>query len=157
MLKLENKILDTFDIDLYQQEGFEITSCIINKVNVAGCKFTQPVKISNCIITSFLAVGTWFEEGITIENSTFLQETTFEAGGYNKPGAQVVLKNNIFHPFVNFFDCHYSGPFIFKNNLILNGSNLLGNTDTPIGIRFEKGNEISNNNGILNSDNIDFL
>lgn len=70
MLKLEGKILDILNIDLHQ-EGLEITSCVINKVSIAGCNFIQPVKISNCNINTFIAVGAYFEQGLLVENSIF--------------------------------------------------------------------------------------
>ncbi|GAA4104496.1 hypothetical protein [Mucilaginibacter panaciglaebae] len=107
------------------------------------------MKVTNCNIKIFNAVGAWFEEGLEVKNCVFISEVTFEAGGHNTI-QPILIENNVFNCFVDFFDAHYNGPFIFTNNLVLKGSNLLANSDKPYKTIFAAGSKIESNIGTLN-------
>lgn len=49
----------------------------------------------------------------------------YQMGGHNlKP---IVIEGNIFTDFLNFFDCQFENIVELKNNVLLKGTNLLGN------------------------------
>jgi hypothetical protein len=76
----------------------------------------------------------------------------FQAGGHNKQGNPLVITNNDFKEFVNFFDCWYENEVAIINNKFHKGTNLLGKPfDIPV--RFDIQPDIRNNTGQLNLDN----
>ena len=137
-------------------DGLYIENCIIDNLNISGTIFMKEVIIKNSLIISVEATGTWFEEGLDIKNCIFENKITFEAGGHNKSDFPIIIENNIFNCFVDFFDCQYTGSFTFKNNHLLNGSNLLGNLNKPFKVLFNGTKEIENNIGKLNANDDDF-
>lgn len=57
-----------------------------------------------------------------------------------------IMKENIFHGFLNFFDCQFEDTVHFSNNILLEGCNLLGNKG--------EGYETIFDNGIIQDGNI---
>ena len=62
----------------------------------------------------------------------------------------MTFDQNIFTDFFNFFDCEFNAPVIFTNNIVMKGTNLLGNVGEGFENRFNTGCEIKNNLGALN-------
>lgn len=77
-------------------------------------------------------------------NNTITQEATYEAGGHNKK--TFIMKENIFHDFLNLFNYHFEDTVYFSDDILLEGYNLLGNRG--------KGYETLFNNGIVKNENI---
>lgn len=101
------------------------------------------------VIREVVAVGAFFLKGLEITNSVFIDGVSFEAGGHNDSKCPVVIKNNIFQTFLDFGDCLYKGSFIFKENVLRQGSNLLGNQEKPYHVKFGEEVEIIDNLGDL--------
>ena len=76
----------------------------------------------------------------------------FQAGGHNKNGNPVIILNNNFKGFVNFFDCWYENEVTICNNNFLKGTNILGKPNN-ISVTFYKKPIIKDNIGQLDLDN----
>ena len=147
----ENRIIDILEFAEqpvhYVDEDIVIDKCIINKLSIPGGYCRGHVKIVNSIINEFCAVGRYFEGGLVLSNCIINQSITFEAGGHNKEA--IIIENNVFTCFVDFLDAHFDGRFIFRNNILLAGSNLLGNKKFPFATLFNAGIVEENNIGNL--------
>jgi hypothetical protein len=87
-----------------------------------------------------------------MDNCTFDDYLDFQAGGHNKSGNPVILTNNNFKDFVNFFDCWYENEVTISNNKFHKGTNLLGKPHN-IPVTFDKEAIIKDNIGQLDLDN----
>jgi hypothetical protein len=132
---------DTFNIFLVMEnctiENFSLScSNVVKHVNFIGCEFL------NCKF-----IFTYFTGGLTIINCKFKSYLDFQAGGHNKQ--PIRIEKNIFHGFVNFFDCIYENTVTIIDNEFKHGSNLLG-SPYNISVTFAIEPEILNNEGELN-------
>ena len=150
---IEGKILsDIGDKELTSGNIYEVSekitikNCIIGNIFL-GYIFKKEVILEHSLIRSLEAVGGWFEGGLTLTNCIVRDKIRFEASGHNKQS--VIIENNVFHCFVDFFDAHYEESFIFRNNILLSGSNLLGNKGLVVQTLFSKEVTIENNIGDL--------
>lgn len=142
--------IDLFEFvkeNFYIMENVLIENCIINDL-IIPYQFEGSVIIRSSLITNLNAHGGYFKKGVTISNCIFENLITFEAGGHNDLG-EIDISNNIFNCFVDFFDAHFTNKFIFTNNILTKGSNLLGNAGLPIETLFRGIPEIENNLGEL--------
>lgn len=137
------------DVELKPLDELLIDNCIIHNMVIAGCEFIHSVVIKDSVFDVFNAIGAWFTKGLLIKGCIFKGRTTFEAGGHNDPDHKVIIENNIFISPLDFFDVWYKGPFVFRHNIVLAGSNLLGNQDTCTKAGFDSTVEIENNIGNL--------
>jgi hypothetical protein len=144
-------IINIFDDKEKIHDDLIIDNCSINKLMISGSYFYAKVHITNSIINEFNALGRYFKGGLFLSNCIINKKTTFEAGGHNNNGV-IQIENNIFNCYVDFFDAQYEGPFIFKNNILMNGSNLLGNLDSMIKTDFKSTCVIENNIGKIDLD-----
>ncbi|MCF8449128.1 MAG: hypothetical protein K9G49_04580 [Taibaiella sp.] len=155
-MTIENKVLDTLDpspvVPFSINEPLIINNCVINKLIISGGESTAKMLISNSIISEISAVGRYFNSGLEISNCIINKVCTFEATGNKETKAEIVFENNIFGCFVDFLDAYYTGPFIFRNNILLAGSSLLGNKGTMVETSFLSGSIIENNIGDLYMD-----
>lgn len=126
-------------------------NCVFEFFSGSVTHFAKPVRFSNCRFKNCQFVFSYFLAGLFIENCTFEQYLDFQAGGHNKAGALVELKNNHFEGFVNFFDCWYESEVRICDNRFEKGSNLLGSPKN-IPVRFDVTPLINNNNGSLDHD-----
>jgi hypothetical protein len=76
----------------------------------------------------------------------------FQAGGHNKTGNPIIITNNNFKDFVNFFDCWYENEVTISNNKFHKGTNLLGKPHN-IPVTFDKEPIIKDNIGQLELNN----
>lgn len=96
-------------------------------------------------------VFTYFLGGLTIDNCIFYNYLDFQAGGHNKIGNPVIIINNDFKDFVNFFDCWYENEVTISNNKFHKGTNLLGQPFN-IPVTFDKNPIVISNIGQLDLD-----
>ena len=115
-------------------------------------RFDQHVKLVNCHFLQCEFMFTYFFGGFSIENCQFDQYLDFQAGGHNKIGNMVIINDNDFQDFVNFFDCWFEEEVIVSGNRFCKGTNLLG-APKGIPVTFEKIPMIKNNQGRLDFDN----
>lgn len=127
-------------------------NCIIEYFSGSVTQFNRPVKLKNCHFKNCQFVFTYFCGGLHIENCTFEKYLDFQAGGHNKSGYPVIINNNEFKDFVNFFDCWFENEVSIENNKFHKGTNLLGQ-EHNIPVRFDIEPNINDNIGPLNLDN----
>lgn len=129
-----------------------IENCILE--NFSGCStlFNKQIKLINCNLKTCQFIFTYFAGGLTIDNCIFNDYLDFQAGGHNKKGNSVVITNNVFNGFVNFFDCWYESEVTISNNIFNKGTNLLG-APINIKVKFDIEPIITGNRGQLNLDN----
>ena len=103
-----------------------IENCLIEYFSGSVTQFEKQVQFINCNFKNCQFVFTYFLGGLTIENCTFDNYLDFQAGGHNQKGNSIIIANNDFKGFVNFFDCIYEDDVIIENNKFQKGTNLLG-------------------------------
>lgn len=126
-------------------------NCISECFTGNSVHFGKPVRFINCHFEECQFVFTYFLGGLTIDNCKFDDYLDFQAGGHNIAGKPVIIINNQFSGFVNFFDCWYESEVIIKNNCFLQGTNLLGKPEN-IPVTFDVEPVIENNQGQLDID-----
>ncbi len=144
--KLKIEVSDNWDKEVV----FE--NCIVEKFSAIGQQFDKPVKLTNCHFKNCQFTFVYFLGGLTIDNCTFDNYLDFQAGGHNKAGNPVVISNNDFKYFVNFFDCWYENEVIISNNKFHKGTNLLGRVHN-IPVTFDIEPIIKDNVGQLDLNN----
>jgi len=161
MLRIEGKQIEAIDLDYLKREpdviintlnfelysGLSIKQSIIDRLDLPAFLFHSEVVIRDCIIKEVQLSYCWFINGLEFTNNTILQEATFEAGGHNKK--PFIMKENIFHGFLNFFDCQFGDTVYFSNNTLLEGCNLLGNKGEGYETLFDNGIIQNGNTGRL--------
>ncbi len=125
-----------------------ITNCVIGKLMLAGGSCKGHVTIVDCVIDELVAVGYWFEGGLLLSGCV-ITNANIEASGHNVPEKSVVIENNIFKNFLCMLDAYYIGPFIFRNNILLDGCDLYTHNGTSIEIKSDTAMTVENNLGDL--------
>ena len=148
-MTVENKILDCLECaNLIEGEELIIRNSIIKRIDFDIFVFSGKVLVERCIIEDFKIHATWFKEGLVFRNNLVSNYIDYQCGGHNdKP---IVLEGNVFSGFFNFFDCQFDSVLLVKNNVFLQGSNLLGNENEGFRNLFENGHVVENNMGTLN-------
>ena len=101
-----------------------IDNCIVENFEGSVTQFDKPVKFTNSHFKNCTFVFSYFKQGLLIDNCTFDKYLDFQAGGHNKIGYPVIIRNNKFIDFVNFFDCWYNGEVFVCNNEFGKGTNI---------------------------------
>lgn len=102
-----------------------LDNCIIENFTAINQQFAKSVKIKNSHFKKCQFCFSYFLGGLHIENCTFDNDLDFSSGGHNKDGNIILITNNEFNGFVDFFDCWYESEIIISNNKFLKGTNLL--------------------------------
>lgn len=121
-LEVEGKI-DLTSND-YFGESVVIKDCIVESFDGSVTQFTKPVHFTNTRFKDCRFIFTYFLEGLTIDNCVFEQYLDFQAGGHNKSGFPITIKESIFSEFVNFCDCWYNGEVNISGNTFIKGTNI---------------------------------
>lgn len=115
-----------FYSDIYIDHPVEIDNCWVEELTGTMMQYRQPVRLLNSRFVRCEFLFAYFLQGLTVAGCTFDYYLDFQAGGHNKPGFPVLLQRNVFHGFVNFFDCWYEAEVQVEGNDFRQGSNLLG-------------------------------
>jgi hypothetical protein len=118
MDKLAPAIGETCDYEV------QLNNCVINDFDGSVTQFAKPVKFVDCHFKNCAFVFAYFLQGLLIENCVFDHYLDFQAGGHNDIGYPILIKNNHFSGFVNFFDCWYKGEVFIYDNLFAKGTNI---------------------------------
>lgn len=119
-------------IDIWDKEVI-FENCILDFFSGILTPFNKPVRLINCHFKKCHFSFSYFLGGLIIDNCTFESYLDFQAGGHNRKGNPVIITNNEFKDFVNFFDCWYEDEVIISNNIFHKGTNLLGKPhSTPV-------------------------
>ena len=159
LLKVGQPIIDVYVVgelkietnnDWVKEVVFE--NCIVEYFSGSVTQFKKPVRFINCHFKNCQFVFTYFLGGLTIDNCTFDNYLDFQAGGHNKTGNSIIITNNDFKGFVNFFDCWYENEVTISNNKFHKGTNLCGKPHN-ISVTFDKKPIIKDNIGLLDIEN----
>jgi len=111
-------------------------NCVIEYFSGSCTSFNKPVRMINCHLKKCQFLFTHFLGGLKIDNCTFDKYLNFQSGGHNKTGNPIIVTNNDFEDFVDFFDCWYESEVTICNNRFHKGTNLLGKPHN-IPVKFE--------------------
>ncbi len=114
------------EYDDYWDKEIVIENTLIGYFSCIGTSFNKPVRITNSHFKNCKLTFCYFLRGLTIDNCLFEDYLDFSSGGHNKTGYSIIIRNNNFKNFVNFFDCFYENDVIITKNKFRKGTNLLG-------------------------------
>lgn len=123
-----------------------LKNCVVEELNISGGE-NEGLIIENCVVDRFSAIGTSFNGSVIIRNSIFREELRFIDSGYNKQ--EIIIENNVFLCHADFFDEVFEAPFILRNNILLDGTNLFGFQGESCQVTFRSGYTVEGNLGQL--------
>jgi hypothetical protein len=138
---IEKKIIN---VDSLIINNYCIFNQILNRLELGFNIYLSEVIIENCLIEKIQIHSAWFRKGLIFRNNIVKYDIDYQMGGHNCD--PIIMENNIFMGFSNFFDCHFEEKIIVRNNIFQKGANLLGNAG--------KGYQNLFNKGIVNENNI---
>ena len=108
---INNSILDVFNYKPERENNIlQISNSIINSLCFPAFEIGAKVVIENCNIGTLMINNTWFEAGLVLRNTIVKSRIEYEAGGHNK--SPIIIENNIFEEYFNFFDCQFKEQVI---------------------------------------------
>ncbi|WP_286862267.1 MULTISPECIES: hypothetical protein [Sphingobacterium] len=149
-MEIENQSIELIDqAYLAQSSILKVNNCTIKCIDLIACfELNTEIIIENCVIEEFNIHSCWFVKGLTLRCCIVKGYIDYQMGGHND--VPLIFDQNIFADFFNFFDCEFNAPIVFTNNIVMKGTNLLGNIGEGFENRFNKGWEAKNNLGALN-------
>lgn len=130
------------------------------QVSCDGCYFTffaatcaqfdEPVTFTDCKFDCLDFYATYFLKGLTLDGCVVSDRVVFQSGGHNDKDHPFTIIDTRFDSFVDFEDCWFTGPTRFENVIFTQGTNLLGNQNTPVAVSFDFVPELVNVEGTLN-------
>jgi len=125
-------------------------NCNITDLKSNFLMFKEKVLINNCIFKQSDFYASYFLGGLTIDSCTFENNISLmTSGGHNKSPTKVIIRNTLFKGFVDMSDAWFEGPVEISGCNFIKGSNLLGNNDTPVQVKFDYKPSLLNNSGKL--------
>lgn len=150
---IRNAIIDSLDqSQLNSVDVCHISNSIINTIDLVALELDFQLIIEHSIVSNFLIHTCWFKKGLIFKNNQVLNYIDYQMGGHNEEN--IVIADNIFCGFFNFFDCYFTGNLTVKNNIFIKGSNLIGNVNEGWKNSFKKELVIENNMGLLDMSGI---
>ena len=124
---IKNKNIDTLHYsELYKEShSLYLSKSIIKTIDFNNFDPLFEIVIENCIIENFFILSCWFKKGLIFRGNNVLNYIDYQMGGQNE--FPIIITENIFNNFVNFFDCHFENDLEVQNNIFLKGTNLFGN------------------------------
>ncbi|QBR12179.1 hypothetical protein [Sphingobacterium sp. CZ-2] len=149
-MEIKNQSIELIDKTYFSQNDYvKMSNCMIKCIDLTGCfELDTEIIIENCVINEFNIHSCWFVKGLTLRCCVVNGYIDYQMGGHND--VSLIFDENIFTDFFNFFDCEFNAPVIFTNNIVLEGTNLLGNIGEGYENRFNAGWNAKNNLGALN-------
>lgn len=128
--------------------------CRFAKFTAPCTHFDKTVTFANCQFEYLDFYATYFFKGLVINECRVSNQLTFQSGGHNGKEHTFAITNTRFDSFVDFEDCWFTGPFRLQNVVFACGTNLLGNQNHPLAVRFDLPPEIANVEGALDVNTI---
>lgn len=150
----ENKIIKVItQSELKDYKTFHLINCNIDTIDLTGVfELKVYLIIENCIIQNLQIHSCWFVNGLLLKNNIIKNYVDYQMGGHNTN--PIVIEENIFSSFFNFFDCQFEDVIIIKDNVFVKGTNLLGNKGEGFENSFVSGWVVENNIGRVNIDDV---
>ena len=148
---IKNEILNDLNCSLFDKiSTIQIMNSVINKLELPATRLEYKVVIENCIIDTLFIHSCWFDKGLIFKRNIVKNEIDYQMGGHNND--PIIIENNIFQGFFNFFDCHFKDSVEVSGNIFINGSNFLGNQDTGFRNLFNNNYTVKENIGRIDLD-----
>ena len=152
MIEIKNRVVGSIDECTVggrdrKCEGMTLEHCLIRELDMTAINFSGKVTIRNCIIDQLVLHCTWFIEGLEFTGNVVMSDIDYQMGGHNNE--EMVISNNIFHGFFDFFDCHFEKQLTVENNIFLRGTDLLLRENKGFDNLFEGGLIVADNIGKL--------
>lgn len=151
-MKISNERIKKVSYEENKNDLVVINNSIISEIDFMSQDISKHVVIENCIIDTLSIHSCWFRAGLLLKGNQIFNYVDYQAGGHNK--SAIIIENNIFHNFFNFFDCHFEDTLEIKENIFLKGSNIDANKNEDWSNTFEKTVKFIRNIGNLNIDGI---
>ena len=151
MLEIKNKIIERFDANTnggHDSEGMILEHCVIGVLDLSTIEFHDKVTIRNCIIDKLDLHCTWFAAGLEFTGNIIMSDIDYQMGGHNNE--EMIISDNIFHGFFDFFDCHFENKLTVENNIFMKGTDLILRENKGFDNYFHGGVILSGNIGKLN-------
>ncbi len=151
MIEIKNKVIERIDentVDGLGNEGMSLEHCVIHVLDLISIEFHGKVTIRNCIIDKLNLHCTWFAEGLEFMGNIVMSDIDYQMGGHNND--VMVISDNIFHGFFDFFDCHFENQLNVENNVFMKGTDLILRENKGFDNYFHGGLVLSGNIGKLN-------
>lgn len=126
----------------FTEEGFVDRNILLDSLDEAEFEaynvvFARAVSLHRCSFRSFEVEGGAFQRGLDLADCHFSDPFYFFASGHNLFGSQIRIRRCTFHSFADFGDCWFEGPFEIIDCDFQEGTNLMGNLNTPIEVTFD--------------------
>ncbi len=128
-------------------------NCYITDIDARDCGFEKLFTLSKCLIVSASFEPSYFLGGATFDGCEFINDIGFLTMGGSSPGKPLIVRDCVFHGFVNMFDAWFEGPVEISRCSFPKGTNLLGNKGKPYQVRFEVTPILKDNAGKMDVDN----
>ena len=151
MIEIKNKVIERIDENTFDglgNEGMSLEHCVIHVLDLSTIEFHGKVTIRNCIIDKLNLHCTWFAEGLEFMGNIVMSDIDYQMGGHNND--VMVISDNIFHGFFDFFDCHFENQLNVENNVFMKGTDLILRENKGFDNYFHGGLVLSSNIGKLN-------
>ena len=151
MLEIKNKVIERIDEGSFTglgNEGMILERCVIHALDLSTIEFHGKVTISNCVIDKLNLHCTWFAAGLEFTGNVVMSDIDYQMGGHNHD--EMIISDNNFHGFFDFFDCHFEKQLTVENNIFMKGSDLVLRENKGFDNLFEGGLILSGNIGKLN-------
>lgn len=152
MIAIKNKVIERIDegsVDGLGNEAMTLERCVIHVLNLSTIEFHGKVTIRNCVIDKLNLHCTWFAAGLEFTGNVVISDIDYQMGGHNND--VMVISENVFHGFFDFFDCHFEERLNVENNIFLKGTDLLTRENKGFDNYFNGGVVLSGNIGQLNA------
>ena len=154
MIEIKNKVVERIDegsFAILGNEGMLLEHCVIHTLDLSTIEFHGKVTIRNCIIDKLNLHCTWFAAGLEFTGNVVISDIDYQMGGHNNNNEVMIISDNIFHGFFDFFDCHFEERLTVENNIFLKGTDLLTRENKGFDNYFNGGVVLSDNIGQLNA------
>lgn len=151
MIEIKNKVIERIDENTFDglgNEGMSLEHCVIHVLDLSTIEFHGKVTIRNCIIDKLNLHCTWFAEGLEFMGNIVMSDIDYQMGGHNND--VMVISENLFHGFFDFFDCHFENQLNVENNVFMKGTDLILRENKGFDNFFHGGLVLSSNIGKLN-------
>ena len=131
------------------------TDCRFDSFCASFARFKRHVRFERCSFQYGDFYAAYFLQGLYVSACEFNTGATFQSGGHNAKDCNFEIRDSVFQDFADFEDVWFEGPVIIDNVDFRDGTNLLGNVNTPMQVTYDYPPIIENTQGSLDIDTYD--
>jgi hypothetical protein len=119
------------------EQSYIFVNCTFDHYISSTALHAETVEWDHCVFKLIdIDAGVYFIKGLTCRDSEVLSEVLFDSGGHNSPETPILFERVKFHQFVDFWDCWFKGPIIFRDVEFMDGTNLLAEKEGNVEFEF---------------------